>query len=80
MKRSSLVNSAYAVLRKHGYPKADAYESAEEVVAYVIHNRTLAQSYFHADGARALVEKAAEAEWGIEFNDHRRYPTKDTEL
>ena len=80
MKRRSLEQSAYAVLRKHGYPKVDAQESAEEVVAFVIHNRTLAESYFDVHTARALVERAAEAEWGIEFKGARKYPTKDTEL
>ncbi|MCK9570589.1 hypothetical protein M0R72_16695 [Candidatus Pacearchaeota archaeon] len=80
MNRRTLEQSAYEVLRKHGYPKAVASESAVEVVAYVIHNRELAEKYFDVHTAYALVERAAEAEWGIEYVGHRRYPNKNTEL
>lgn len=80
MKRSGLEYAAYMVLRKHGYPKAVAAESAEEIVAYVIHNRQLAESYFNVHTARALVERAADSEWGIQYTGVRKYPTKYTEL
>jgi hypothetical protein len=64
--RSELVDIAFDELKAMHKTDEDAELDAEEIVSYVLTNRSVVESYFHGvTDLIDLVRKAVEYQWGI---------------